>query len=284
MSRRLRVGLALTYRGRPGEAADVVADFSHAGAQLVCVSEVWGFDAVSLLGYLAARAPGVELASNTLPLYTRTPALLAMTAAGLDALTGSRFTLGLGASGPQVVEGFHGVAHDAPVARTREVVEICRSVWRGDAVEHQGRHYSVPLAQERGGSGLGTPLRLLNRPPRTRVPVMLAALGPRNTALAAEVAEEWAPFMFRPESAVEVWGDALASGLALRDPALGRLGITVPARVAVGGDVQTGLAEHRSILALYLGGMVVRTRNFYADLARRYGFAAEVDAVQEHFL
>src|SRR5918992_50195 len=154
----MRIGIQASYSGGFQETAAEIVDLEAAGLDLAMVAEVYTFDAVSQLGYLAAVTERVELMSSILPIYSRTPALLAMTAAGLDAVSGGRFTLGLGASGPQVVEGWHGVPYTAPLARTREVVEICRSVWRREPVVHDGTHFSVPLTPERGGSGLGRPL------------------------------------------------------------------------------------------------------------------------------
>src|SRR5690348_5845184 len=175
------------------------------------VSEVYTFDAVSQLGYLAAVTERVELMSAIFPIYSRTPALTAMTAAGLDFVSDGRFVLGLGASGPQVIEGFHGVPYDAPIGRTRELVEICRKVWRRERLDYQGKYYQIPLP-EGVGTGLGKPLKLINHPVRERIPVLLAALGPKSVALAAEVAEGWQPIFFLPERADAVFGDALRAG------------------------------------------------------------------------
>jgi F420-dependent oxidoreductase-like protein len=247
------------------------------------VAEVYTFDAVSQLGYLAAVTERVELVSAILPIYSRTPALTAMTAAGLDFVSGGRFTLGLGASGPQVIEGWHGVPYDAPLARTREVVEICRQVWRRDRLVHDGPKYTVPLPPEQG-TGLGKPLKLINTPVRERVPVMLAAIGPRNVELAAEIAESWEPIWFHPERAGDMWGDALAAGRAKRDPALGELQVVAAVPVAVGDDVDALHDRVRPHLALYVGGMGARGKNFYNDLAVRYGYEAAARQVQDLYL
>ena len=182
-------------------------EHERAGLDIVWVPEAYSFDAVSQLGFLAARTSRLEIAAGILQIYTRTPSLTAMTAAGLDFVSGGRFTLGLGASNPQVVEGFHGVRYDAPVARTREIVEICRQVWRRERVEHDGRHYRIPLPAGEG-TGLGKPLKLINHPVRERIPIALAALGPRNVALAAEIAEGWLPILYVPERAGALWGAA----------------------------------------------------------------------------
>src|SRR5262249_8130208 len=186
---------------------------------IVFVPEAYSFDAVSALGYLAASTERVQLASGILQLYTRTPTLTAMTAAGLDYVSDGRFTLGLGASGPQVIEGFHGVPYDAPIGRTREVIDICRQVWRRETLRHQGKHYTIPLPPEQG-TGLGKPLKLINQPVRERIPILVAALGPKNVELAAEVAEAWEPVFYYPEKAAQVWAAPLASGTARRDPSL----------------------------------------------------------------
>jgi F420-dependent oxidoreductase-like protein len=198
-------------------------------------------------------------------------------------VSGGRFTLGLGASGPQVIEGWHGVPYDAPLARTREVVEICRQVWRRDRLVHDGPKYTVPLPPEQG-TGLGKPLKLINTPVRERVPVMLAAIGPRNVELAAEIAESWEPIWFHPERAGDMWGDALAAGRAKRDPALGELQVVAAVPVAVGDDVDALHDRVRPHLALYVGGMGARGKNFYNDLAVRYGYEAAARQVQDLYL
>jgi F420-dependent oxidoreductase-like protein len=280
----LRIGVPLPYTGSFNQSVDLLPDYQKAGVKIVYVAEAYSFDAVSQLGYIAARLPDIEIASDILPIYTRTPALMAMTAAGLDYISGGRFTLGIGASGPQVIEGFHGVAYDAPIGRTRDVIQICRSVWRRERLEMQSERYSVPLSTERGGSGLGKPLKLINTPLRERIPILVAAMGPRNVALCAELAEEWAPFFFRPEGSDEVWGDALRQGYAKRDPALGPMGIMAPGSVAIGDDVEHLLDLARPQLALYIGGMGARGQNFYNDLACRYGYQGEATLIQDLYL
>ncbi len=245
------------------------------------VPEAYSFNSVSQLGYIAAKTERMQIASGIFPLYSRTPALLAMTAAGLDYVSGGRFMLGLGASGPQVIEGWHGVPYDAPIGRSREIIEICRMVWRRDRLVYQGRYYHLPLE---GGTGLGKPLKLINHPVRERIPVALAAIGPKNVAAAVELAEAWMPIFYLPEKAGEVWGGAMAEGRAKRDPELGPLDVIAHVRLAIGDDVVSlrdyGLPE----LALYIGGMGARGRNFYNDLARRFGYEAEAKAIQDAYL
>jgi F420-dependent oxidoreductase-like protein len=279
----VRIGIQASYSGGFRETAAEIRELESAGLDLATVAEVYTFDAVSQLGYLAAVTERVELMSGIVPIYSRTPALTAMTAAGLDFVSDGRFTLGLGASGPQVVEGWHGVPYDAPLQRTREVVEICRQVWRRERLVHEGPKYTVPLPAEQG-TGLGKPLKLINTPVRDRIPVMLAALGPKNVELAAEIAEAWEPIFFMPEKAGSVWGDSLAAGRARRDPALGDLQIVVGVPVAIGDDVEPMLERVRPQLALYIGGMGARGKNFYNDLARRYGYEDEARTIQDLYL
>ncbi|MCI4066476.1 LLM class F420-dependent oxidoreductase [Micromonospora sp. R77] len=279
----MRVGMALSYTKGFRESVDELADYEAAGLDMVTVAELYTFDAVSQLGYLAARTRTLTIASAVMQLYTRTPTLIATTAAGLDFVSDGRFELGLGASGPQVIEGFHGVPYDAPVERTREVIDICRMVWRREPVVYRGRHYQIPLPEGQG-SGLARPLKLINKPVRERIPISLAAIGPRNVELAAEAAEGWQPAFFVPEQADAVWGGPLAAGLARRDPALPPLDVAVRMPLAIGDDVRHLRRIARRELALYLGGMGARNRNFYNRLAVRYGFAEAAATVQELYL
>jgi F420-dependent oxidoreductase-like protein len=279
----MRIGIALDYSGGFHEGVDRVVELEQSGIDVAVVAEAYSFDAVSQLGYLAAKTTTVELASGVFPLYIRTPSLLAMTAAGLDFVSDGRFRLGIGTSGPQVIEGFHGVPFDAPLGRTREVVEICRKVWRRERLQHAGKHYQIPLPPDRG-TGLGKPLQLINHPVRDRIPITIAALGPKNVELTAEIAEGWQPVFYHPEKAAAVWGDALAAGAAKRDPALGPLDVVVHASLAIGDNVDERLAWVKPQLALYIGGMGARGRNFYHNLATRYGFGEAADRIQELYL
>ncbi len=279
----MRIGMALNYAGGFKETAAELADFEKAGLDIVFVPEAYSYDAVSQLGYLAAVTERVQLASGILQLYTRTPTLTAMTAAGLDYVSDGRFVLGIGASGPQVIEGWHGVPYDAPVGRTRETIEICRAVWRRERLEYAGRHYQIPLPADQG-TGLGKPLKLINHPVRDRIPVILAALGPKNVELAAELAEGWEPVFYYPEKAADVWGTSLTAGAARRDPALGPLDVIAQASLAIGEDVQSLIDLIRPFQALYIGGMGARNKNFYNNLVVRYGYAREAAAIQDAYL
>lgn len=279
----MRIGMPLSYSGGFEETVAVLGDYEKSGLDIVFVPEAYSFDAISQLGFIAARTERLEIASGILQTYTRTPTLTAMTAAGLDFVSGGRFSLGIGASGPQVIEGFHGLPYTAPLGRTREIIDVCRSVWRRERVEHEGRYYQIPLPPEQG-TGLGKPLKLINHPVRERIPILLAAIGPKNVALAAEKAEGWMPIFFHPEKSGEVWGQALAEGNARRDPALGPLDVAAPAPLAIGEDVDDLVDLARPQLALYIGGMGSRDRNFYNDLARRYGYEQEAARIQELYL
>ncbi|ULE35466.1 LLM class F420-dependent oxidoreductase [Mycobacterium sp. IDR2000157661] len=282
----MRTGIFLPYAGAYSafqEAVDDVVELEKVGIDIALVAEAYSYDAISQLGFLAARTSRVELGTGVVPIYIRTPTLLAMTAAGLDYVSGGRFRLGIGTSGPQVMEGFHGVPFDAPLGRTREVVEICRKVWRRERVQHDGKHYRIPLPAEQG-TGLGKPLQLINHPVRERIPITIAALGPRNVELTAEIAEGWQPVFFHPEKADDVWGDALRAGFAKRDPVLGPLDVMVSAPLAIGVDVDDRLAWAKPQLALYIGGMGARGRNFYHNLATRYGYGEVADRIQDLYL
>ncbi|MEU7144405.1 LLM class F420-dependent oxidoreductase [Nocardia sp. NPDC046473] len=279
----MRIGLGINYSGGFKEAAAEVADLERAGLDIVFVPEAYSYDAVSALGYLAAKTSRIELASGILQIYTRTPSLTAMTAAGLDFVSDGRFILGLGASGPQVIEGFHGVPYDAPIGRTRELVEICRKVWRREKLEYQGKYYQIPLPEGKG-TGLGKALKLINHPVRERIPVLLAAIGPKNVELTAEIAEGWQPIFFLPEQAKLIWGDSLEAGFAKRDPQLGPLEVYASPALAIGDNVEPLLEFVKPHLALYIGGMGAKGKNFYHTLATKYGYGAEADRIQELYL
>src|SRR3954471_8401058 len=232
----MQLSMALNYAGDYEATARQVVELEHAGLDLVWVAEAYGFDAVSFMGYLAAKTERVQIGSGILPLYTRTPTLLAMTAAGVEALSGGRCVLGLGASGPQVIEGFHGVVYDKPLARTREIVSVCRQVWAREApLTNPGPTYPIPVPGGRG-TGLGKPLKIIGHPVRSRIPIYIASLGEKNVALTAEIAEGWLPVFFVPEKAKEVFGPALDAGTAKRSPDLPPLEISAGGVVCITDD------------------------------------------------
>ncbi len=279
----MRIGMSLNYAGGFRETVDELADYEKAGLDIVFVPEAYSFDAVSQMGFIAARTERLQIASGILQLYSRTPTLTAMTAAGLDYVSDGRFVLGLGASGPQVIEGWHGVPYHAPIGRTREIIEICRQVWKRERLSYDGKYYQLPLPADQG-TGLGKPLKLINHPVRERIPIIIASLGPKNVEMTAELAEGWEPIFYMPEKAAAVWGDALARGKAKRDPSLGELDVVAQAALAIGDDVEGFLEFGRPMAALYIGGMGAKGKNFYNDLARRYGYEKEAEEIQDLYL
>jgi F420-dependent oxidoreductase-like protein len=279
----MKLGAVVGMRDEPESFAQQARRLEQAGVSYLWSGEAYTADAVSALGFLAAVTSRAQIGSSILPLYTRTPALIAMTAVGLDKLSGGRFILGIGASGPQVIEGFHGVPYDAPLARTEEAIEIFRSVWRRERLEHSGTKYQIPLAAGQG-TGLGKPLKLIDHPVRDRIPVYVAALGPKNVELTAAIAEGWLPLHYWPDRAAQVWGDPLAAGRARREDGLPPLEIVAGGPLAIGDDVEHLRELARPRLALYFGGMGARGRNFYNDVLKRYGFEKEAAAIQDAYL
>jgi F420-dependent oxidoreductase-like protein len=283
--RDVKLSTSVAYTGDPRQSAKRAQDLERAGIDMIWVAELYSFDAVSMLGFLAGQTERVELASGILPLYSRTPTLTAMTAAGLDAVSGGRFVLGIGSSGPQVIEGWHGVPFDKPLTRTREIIDVCRQVWRRDRVVHHGSAYQIPLPEDQG-TGLGKPLKIINHPVRERIPVFVASLGPANVKMTAEIAEGWLPAFFHPDKAHQVWGDDLKAGLAQRDPELPPLEISAGGVLSIcDRDTAHRLRESgRGGTALYVGGMGAKGRNFYNNVFKRYGYEQEAEQIQELFL
>jgi F420-dependent oxidoreductase-like protein len=274
---------ALMYNGNPRDAADQVAELEKAGLDTVWVAEAYGFDSPTLMGYLAARTETINIGSAILNVYSRTPALLAQTAAGLDNVSGGRAILGLGASGPQVIEGWHGMPYSKPLGRTREAIDIIRAALRREKLDHDGKVFHLPLPEGQG-TGLGKPLKMLTHPERSSVPIYIAALGPKSVEGAAEYADGWLPFLYSPEGAGQVWGDALEAGKAKRSADLAPLEIAAGGMVAVGEDVKGLLDFARPLFALYIGGMGARGKNFYNDLVCQYGYEKEAKEIQDLYL
>jgi len=279
----MRLSTMLTYAGNPREAADQVAALERAGLDTVWVAEAYGFDSPTLMGYLAARTETIEIGAAILNVYSRTPGALAQTAAGLDNVSGGRAILGLGASGPQVIEGWHGLPYDKPLTRTREVVEIVRAALRRETLDYHGKVFDLPLPADQG-LGLGKPLKMMTRPERSSIPIYVAALGQKNVAGTAEYADGWLPFLYAPEKAESVWGDSLRAGAAKRPADLGPLEVAAGGMVAVGEDVKGLLDLARPMFALYIGGMGAKGKNFYNTLARHYGYEHEAEQIQELYL
>jgi F420-dependent oxidoreductase-like protein len=279
----MKLGAVVGTQDDPAAFARHVRALEEAGVEYLWAGEAYTADAVSTLGFVAAVTTRAQIGSAILPLYTRTPSLLAMTAVGLDRLSSGRFVLGIGASGPQVIEGFHGLPYDAPVGRTREIIDICHSVWRRDRVEFSGMHYEIPLAEGRG-TGLGKPLKLIDHPVRDRIPIYVASLGPKNVEMTAAIAEGWLPLYYWPDRAGQVWGASLAAGQARRAADLPALEIVAGGPLAIGDDVEHLRELARPRLALYFGGMGARGRNFYNDVLKRYGYEREAEQIQDAYL
>ncbi len=279
----MKISTMLQYDGNPRAAADQVAAWEKAGLDTVWVAEAYGFDSPTLMGYLAARTETVEIGAAILNIYSRTPGTLAQTAAGLDNVSGGRAILGLGASGPQVIEGWHGLPYTKPLGRTREVVEVVRAMLRRETIEYSGKHITLPLPADQG-TGLGKPLKMLTKPERSAVPIYIAALGEANVRATAEYADGWLPHLYAPEKADIAWGESLRAGTAKRSADLGPLEVVAGGLVAIGEDVKSMLDFARPIVALYVGGMGARNKNFYNELVCRYGFEQEAKEIQDLYL
>ncbi len=282
----MELGLFLGYGGADVSVdMDLIHEAERLGYSSVWVAEAYGNDAVTLLSWIAARTERIDVASGILQMPARTPAMTAMTAVTLSELSGGRFRLGLGLSGPQVVEGWHGRPYGKPIGKTREYVSIVRRVLaRDEPVTHDGAHYQIPY-RGNDATGLGKPLRLITHP-KHEIPIYLAAIGPRNVSLTAEIADGWLPVFYSPYRAAEVWGEALAEGFARSgDPAKrDRFDVAVAVAAQVTDAPEQARWGVKPGLALYLGGMGARGRNFYHDLACRYGYEAAADKIQDLYL
>jgi F420-dependent oxidoreductase-like protein len=275
----------LPYAADFHTSARKVVEMERAGLDAVLVAEAYSFDAVSQVGYLSAITERLQIGTGIVNVYSRTPALLGMTAAGCDYVSGGRFFLGLGASGPQVIEGFHGMEYQKPLARTREVIDVVRSVVRREVLDYQGATIQAPLPEGRG-TGLGKPLKLINHPVRSSVPIWWASLKTASVRATASTADGWLPVMFIPELAGKVWGDALSEGTRTRPSELGPLDITAGGRVAIGDDLDVAALRDRArpFIALYVGGMGARGKNFYNDIVTAYGFGDAARTIQDLYL
>jgi F420-dependent oxidoreductase-like protein len=273
----VRLGLYLGYAPpgtNPTELIALAQEAERLGYDSAWAAEAWGTDAVTVLSWLAATTSTIKVGSAILQMPARTPASTAMTAATLDLMSGGRFLLGLGTSGPQVVEGWHGEPWGKPLAKTREYVELVRAALRRETLEHDGEHFQVPYTGP-GATGLGKPLKLLLRPLRADIPIYLGSLRPKSVELAAEIADGWLPIFFSPERARETFPVPFArNGLDIA--------ACVPALLS--DDVESAREALKPYYALYIGGMGARGSNFYNDLVRSYGFEVEADEIQTLFL
>jgi F420-dependent oxidoreductase-like protein len=273
----VRLGFYMGYAPpgtNPLELIELAQEAERLGYDSAWAAEAWGTDAVTVLSWIAATTERIKVGSAIMQIPGRTPANTAMTAATLDLLSGGRFLLGLGTSGPQVVEGWHGEPWGKPLRKTREYVEIVRSILRRDVLEHHGEHYDIPYSGP-GATGLGKPLKLMAKPMRAEIPVYLASIGPKAVELAFEIADGWIPIFFHPERAREVFPmDGARDGFDIAP--------SVP--VVLLDDVQPARDGLKAYYALYVGGMGARGSNFYNDLFARYGYEEEARTVQDLFL
>jgi F420-dependent oxidoreductase-like protein len=249
-------------------------------------AEAYGTDSVTPLTWLMAHTERMNWGTAIMQMPARTPAMTAMTAATLDLMSDGRFLLGLGLSGPQVVEGWHGQRYGKPLVKTREYVEIVREILRREKpLEYHGEHYDIPFTGE-GATGLGKPLKLIVHPKRADLPIYIAAIGPKNVELAAEIADGWLPIFFSPYRLQETYGAALDAGFAKAGGGkdLKSFDIAPTISVLIGDDLETLRGFVKPMAALYIGGMGARGKNFYNDLACRYGFEAEAKEIQDLYL
>jgi len=284
----MRLGINFGYQDWGTGLANAVAlaqDAERLGYHSVWTAEAYGTDAVTPLTWLMAHTERLNFGSAILQMPARTPAMTAMTAATLDLMSGGRFLLGLGLSGPQVVEGWHGQPYGKPLGRTREYVDIIRTLLKREApLEHHGREYHIPYDGP-DATVLGKPLKIIVHPRRADLPIYLAAIGPKNVELCAEIADGWLPIFFSPTRLRDTYGASLDAGFAKAGgKTLNDFDVAPTVSVIVGDDVDALRGFVKPMAALYIGGMGARGRNFYNDLACRYGFEAAAKQIQDLYL
>ena len=278
----MKLGLGVGYFGTgstPEDTLKLTKEADALGFDSVWVAEAYGSDAVTVLTWFAANTENIKLGSGILQMTARAPAMTAMTAATLDLLSGGRVILGLGLSGPQVVEGWYGLPYDRPLKRTREYVEIVRQILKREGpLNFSGEIFQLPLPDSKGKA-----LKLITHPIRNEIPIYLASIGPRNVELTAEVADGWLPAFFSPDH-IHLFAEALAAGAKKAGRKLDEIDIAPNAPVAVGSDLSVCYDWIRPMYGLYLGGMGSKKDNFYVSLASRYGFEEEARKIQDLYL
>ena len=281
----MKLGLMTGYwsAGPPAGVAELVAEAENLGYDSVWTAEAYGSDALAPLAWWGAKTSKITLGTAIMQMSARTPAATAMTAMTMDHLSGGRFVLGLGVSGPQVVEGWYGQPYPKPLARTREYIDIIRQILaREEPVTYDGEFYTLPFE---GGTGLGKPLKSTIHPLRSDLPIYLAAEGPKNVALAAELCEGWLPFWFSPRSD-DFYRSALSEGFAREGARHGfdDFEVACPVPVVVNPDPEQAADVIRPMLALYVGGMGAKGANFHFDVIARMGYEAEAHTIQDLYL
>ncbi|MCH7669827.1 MAG: LLM class F420-dependent oxidoreductase [Acidobacteria bacterium] len=282
----MRLGLNIGYWGS-GQTTplELVIEAEKLGYDVVWAAEAWGSDVVTVLTWIAARTEKIKVGAGVMQIPARTPAMTAMTAVTLNELSGGRFELGLGVSGPQVVEGWHGLAYGKPLGKTREYVEILRKIFaRDEPVTHDGMHYAIPY-QGDDATGLGKPLRLITHPTHD-VPILIASIGPKNVELTAEIADGWLPIFYSPMQAPKVYQPLLDTGFEKSgDPNKSSTFDIAPSlSVVITDDLEAGRRQMKPMAALYIGGMGAKGRNFYNTLACRYGYEEAAEKIQDLYL
>jgi F420-dependent oxidoreductase-like protein len=282
----MRLGIMAGYSGaRIDLPIELIQEADRLGVYAVWTAEAYGSDAVTPLAWIGALTKNIRLGTAILQMPARTPANTAMTAITLDQLSGGRMLLGLGLSGPQVVEGWHGQPYGKPLARTREYIHIVREILRREKpLVHDGEYYQIPY-QGADATGLGKPLKSIIHG-RADIPIYLAAIGPKNVALAAEIADGWLPLFFSPRHYDTVYKDSIEAGFAAagNGKSLATFDIAPSVAVMMGDSLEACWNAIKPQLALYIGGMGARGKNFYYDLACRYGYEDSADTIQDLYL
>ena len=282
----MRLGLNIGYSGAKMEIPwDLVVEAENLGIDIVWSAEAYGSDAITPLAWIGAKTTKIKLGTAIMQMPARTPAMTAMTAITLDQLSGGRAVLGLGVSGPQVVEGWHGVAYGKPLQKTREYVDIVKTIFnRQERLSFDGKNYQIPYQGE-DATGLGKPLKSIIHG-RADLPIYLAAIGPKNVSLAAEIADGWLPIFFSPENYSRVFKESVEAGFAKAGSgkSIHDFDIAPSVSVVVGDDLEACRNTVKPLLALYIGGMGAKGKNFYYDLACRYGYEEAADKIQEFYL
>ncbi|MEN8040340.1 MAG: LLM class F420-dependent oxidoreductase [Actinomycetota bacterium] len=283
----MKLGLSIGYYGTAiADDFTLISTVEDLGYDSVWTAEAYGSDALTPLAWIAARTERIKVGSAVLQIPARTPAMTAMTAATLDVMSNGRFLLGLGVSGPQVVEGWHGRPYGKPLGVTREYVAILRQIFarEGPATFH-GAHYQLPYTGE-GSTGLGKPLKIMQRPKNPDLPILIASIGPKNVQLTAEIADGWLPVFLSPERVGDMYGPLLNAGFERSGDAdkAERFEIAPTVQALVTDDLDRGRMSMKPFIALYVGGMGAKGRNFYNDLACRYGFDQAAEEIQDLYL
>lgn len=278
----MRLGLNIGYWGLlPVDPLELAKEADRLGFHSVWAAEAYGSDVLTPLAWIAAQTERINVGSGIMQIPARTPSATAMAAATLDQLSGGRMLLGIGASGPQVAEGWYGQEYGKPLKRTREYIEIVRTILKREGpLEFHGEYYDIPV---QGGTGLGKPLKLITKPLRPDIPIYLAAIGPKNVALAAEIADGWLPVFFSPYRP-EIFTDYLDEGFVKRGGRSDEFDVAAAVTIIMGDDVDACRDLVRPYLSLYIGGMGARGKNFYNDLACRMGYEAAAKEVQDLYL